>query len=502
MDMVFFIYGLAFFSLGLAILVQPKVESQYALSRFIRLLAFFGLAHGAMEWMEIWKIANGDNATLRLLKVVFLFISNIFLFEFGRRLTRTNCDKVTFVPKLVRKMLGMPIYGVVALGFLFELLMIPDRVLAITIASRYFLGGVGSFLAGIGFFQCADKRLPHQAEEPAHLWGEQYYVLATISFVLYGLLGGLVVPAADVIPANIINNQWFLETFEFPVQLFRATCAIMAAYAVVNILRIFHLEIQERLLSSLKLAEKDSEALNTINQVLSETLLRLEDEIQTRRKIERHLLDISEEEQMRIGRELHDDIGQLLTGAAYLAGSLSRELTGCEPGASKQAQEIASVIQKAMKHTRYLSYGMIAFNITNRGLVEGLRQLAKDVSSYSGISCSFSCSGDAEIDDITITTHLFRIAQETTNNAIKHSMAHNLSIELRADEREMDMIIADDGVGIDQKARPERSSMGLMTMNFRAQLIGARLTMTTQEGQGTRITITLPSTQMEKAITF
>ncbi len=270
MDVVFFIYGLAFFALGLVILVQPKEESQYESSRFVGWLAFFGLVHGAMEWLDLWKIGHGDSSTLALLKVDFLLVSYFFLFEFGRRLTQSICDKIPAVPNIVGKMLGTPIYGIVALGFMFELLMIPDRVLAITIASRYFLGFVGSSLAGIGFLLCVHKKLPQQVEKTAHSWARKYYVIAAMSFIFYGVLAGLVVPPANIIPANVINDQWFLATFKFPVQIFRAICAVLAAIAVGNILRVFHLEIREKLLSSLKLAKESEAKVREITSVLAE----------------------------------------------------------------------------------------------------------------------------------------------------------------------------------------------------------------------------------------
>ena len=270
MGVLFFIYGLAFFALGLVILVQPKAESQYESSRFIWLLAVFGLTHGATEWMDLWKTTYGDSTALGLLKVIFLFISYLFLFEFGRRLTRSLCGKTPSVPNWVGRMLGVPVCSVAALGFMFELLMIPDRVLAITIASRYFLGFVGSSLTGVAFLLCTHEKKSCQVKKAVHWWAGKYYVLAAMSFILYGLLGGLVAPAANVVPANVINEQWFLATFEFPVQLFRATCAVLAAFAVGNMLRVFHLEICERLLSSLKLSKESEAKMLEITSVLAE----------------------------------------------------------------------------------------------------------------------------------------------------------------------------------------------------------------------------------------
>jgi len=267
MDVVFFIYGLAFFALGLVVLVQPKEESRYELPRFIWLLALFGLVHGTLEWLDLWRIVRGNSATLSLLKVVFLFVSYAFLFEFGRRLTQAICDQTPAIPNSVGRMLGKPIYGVVALGFLFEFLMIPDGILAITIASRYFLGFVGSSLASIGFLLCLNKK---REGKPALSWSVKYFVLAAVAFILYGVLGGLVVPPADVIPANVINDQWFLATFLLPVQLFRATCAVLAAIAIGNILRIFHLEGRERFQSTLMLAKESEAKLQEINSVLAD----------------------------------------------------------------------------------------------------------------------------------------------------------------------------------------------------------------------------------------
>ena len=270
MDVVFFVYGLAFIALGLIVLVQPKEESRYELSQFIWLLAYFGLLHGALEWLDLWKIVRGDSATIAQLQAVFLLASYAFLFEFGRRLTLVVCDKAPAAPKLLITLLGKPLYAVVALGFLGEFLLIPDAALAISVASRYFLGFIGSFLTGFGFLWYLHAELPQQEGKPLSLWPEKYSVLAAAAFFLYSVLGGLVVPVADVFPANLVNSQWFLETFHFPVQIFRAACAVLAAIAVGNILQIFRVEGRERFQSALTLARESEAKLQEINAVLAD----------------------------------------------------------------------------------------------------------------------------------------------------------------------------------------------------------------------------------------
>jgi signal transduction histidine kinase len=225
---------------------------------------------------------------------------------------------------------------------------------------------------------------------------------------------------------------------------------------------------------------------------LAATATQLEQEIQARKQLERSILEISEEEQARIGRELHDDLGQLLTGAAYLAGALSSSLARTDQGSSQQAGEIKKIMQDAIKRTRYISHGLIPFNIASQGLQQGLAQLANDVATLSGIPCEVSFSGSTEVSDSMIAIHLYRIAQEAINNAVKHISAHKLSIVLSANADEIRLTIADDGVGLPEQLQGASAGVGLMNMKYRAQIIGASITLEAQQGKGTRVLLVLP----------
>lgn len=249
MDVILFFYGLAFFCLAMVVLVQPKEESRHELSKIMWLLVIFGFTHGALEWMELWANVHDDESVLETWKVAFLFVSFLFLFAFGRRLILA-----TPVPDVVRRLLGTYIYSVVALGFLVELVSIPDWMLAIRIASRYFLGGAGSLLTAAGFFLYYQMNIKPDAESYGLAWARKYFILAAVAFVFYGLTGGLVVPMADAFPANVINDEWFLATFGAPVGLYRAASAIIAVAAIINILRVFTSEAREKLKRSAALA--------------------------------------------------------------------------------------------------------------------------------------------------------------------------------------------------------------------------------------------------------
>lgn len=218
----------------------------------------------------------------------------------------------------------------------------------------------------------------------------------------------------------------------------------------------------------------------------------LEQEMQTRKILERKVLEVSEEAQAQIGREMHDDLGQLLTGAAYLAGSLANRLATVDQHASEQAAVLKGITQDAIKRARYISHSLIPFNVANRGLAQGLEQFAEDVTLVSGIPCDVHVSGDVEIIDFMIATNLYRITQEAINNAVKHSKASHLSIDLYADAKQILLTIADDGVGLPRDYEVEKQGFGMLNMHYRAQLIGARLSIDSGSGRGTKISLDLP----------
>ncbi|OIR07799.1 sensor protein VraS [mine drainage metagenome] len=227
-------------------------------------------------------------------------------------------------------------------------------------------------------------------------------------------------------------------------------------------------------------------------QDLLATKNKLEQEMATRKVLERKVLEVSEEAQAQIGREMHDDLGQLLTGAAYLASSLANRLSKVDQTASKQAEVLKGITQDAIKRSRYISHSLIPFNVADRGLRQGLEQFAEDVTIVSGIPCEVHVSGDVEIIDFMIATNLYRITQEAINNAVKHSKATHLSIDLYADARQILLTIADNGVGLPRDYEVEKKGFGMLNMHYRAQLIGAKLSIDSREGGGTKISLDLP----------
>ncbi len=251
MDLIFLIYGAAFFFLGTAILLQPKRGSSFKLAHIFWLLAFFGLIHGANEWLDMWKLQHGSGFILAVTSIVFLIISYIFLFEFGRRLVLLNLTISDKKPAL-SILLSWPIYLFLLGGVFFSALLSENPMQAMNIWGRYLLGFSGSVLTGIGFIIYFRKN----AYQLTVLNLRRYFYLAAFAFISYGITSGMIVPAAGFFPANIINYDNFMDATQLPVQLFRAMAAVLAAIAVIRILSIFQWEADYRLETALTQSKK------------------------------------------------------------------------------------------------------------------------------------------------------------------------------------------------------------------------------------------------------
>jgi len=208
-----------------------------------------------------------------------------------------------------------------------------------------------------------------------------------------------------------------------------------------------------------------------------------------RRALEKQVLEASAREQQRISRDLHDRVGQELTGIGYLATSLSQELGTRPPGAV--ATKITCGIQRVVGEVRGAIRGLTPVAIEDNGLMTALEELASRTREHFDIPCRFVCSRAVPIDDNRIATHLYFIAQEAIHNAVKHAGAKEIVVALRGAASDVTLEISDDGVGIAPQVELGQR-MGLHIMRYRASEIGATLTLGSVDGTGTRVTCTLP----------
>lgn len=199
----------------------------------------------------------------------------------------------------------------------------------------------------------------------------------------------------------------------------------------------------------------------------------LETAITERRRLEKEVLEISTQEKQRVGRDLHDSLGQKLTGATYLARALAEELTEDNSPRRDAAAKINEVLKDATAQARRIARGLSPIDLSEGGLSDALRRLAEETEQVFGISCVFH--GDsAPVVSSTSATHLYLIAQEAVNNAVKHGDAKEITILLEAVEGGGEFVIEDNGRGLPPGAT-QAGGMGLRIMRYRAGLIGGEL---------------------------
>lgn len=208
---------------------------------------------------------------------------------------------------------------------------------------------------------------------------------------------------------------------------------------------------------------------------------------------ERKLLSISEETQQRIGRELHDDLGQHLTGVAFMSEVLFQKLKDARSDEMQDAAKITALVNEAMSRTRLLAHGLYPAELSEKGLCRMMGKFAEHMEGIYQIECDFFCQPGCQIDDPDVAINLFRITQEAVTNAVKHGHAKHIALRLTTSLSDrLQVEILDDGCGIADANAKEGSGLGMRTMRYRAELIGASFEVAARDSGGTRVAVSLP----------
>ncbi|WP_168206037.1 PAS domain S-box protein [Geobacter sp. FeAm09] len=211
-----------------------------------------------------------------------------------------------------------------------------------------------------------------------------------------------------------------------------------------------------------------------------------------RRLLEKQILDMSSREQQRIGHDLHDGLGQHLTGISFLASALHCQLSGASPEESDDAKQIAEHANAALSLMRSLVKGLCPVNKDAKGLMLSLDSLAANVENMYGIACRFRCDEPVLIHNNLIATHLYYITNEAVNNAVKHSKGSCIAISLSCDGDMIRLAVADNGQGGFLETYNGQKGIGLRTMEYRCKMIGAALRLQSTASEGTTVTCSLP----------
>jgi PAS domain S-box-containing protein len=214
-------------------------------------------------------------------------------------------------------------------------------------------------------------------------------------------------------------------------------------------------------------------------------------DITERKRLEHEVIEISGREQRRIGQDLHDGICQHLAGTELMSQVLERNLSRQHRAEARQAAQIAAHVREAISQTRMLARGLSPVELESNGLMSALQELASNTSKLFGVPCHFRCETPVLIQDNNAATHLYRVAQEAINNALKHGKAGSISISLSVADANATLAIEDDGVGFPRKP-VENRGMGLRIMNYRAGMIGASLDVRRAGTTGTIVVCIFP----------
>lgn len=208
-------------------------------------------------------------------------------------------------------------------------------------------------------------------------------------------------------------------------------------------------------------------------------------EMVERERLEKELLEISESEQRRIGSDLHDGLGQHLTGAALAGQVLEEKLAAKNAPEAADAKKVVELVEEGIALSRKLAKGLHPIELQAEGLMEALEELADTSGELFKISCRFECDLPVLVRDAATASHLFRIAQEAVSNAVKHGKARHVTIQLDTLEDGISLRVKDDGAGLPEP--PPKTGMGLRIMAHRATMIGANFKAQRDTAGGTVI---------------
>ena len=226
---------------------------------------------------------------------------------------------------------------------------------------------------------------------------------------------------------------------------------------------------------------------------LAEANRKLGDAMEERRKLEDEVLRIGGHEKARIGRDLHDSLGQKLTGAMYLFGAYRQRAGTADAAADTDAAQITSTLKDAVSQVRRIARGLAPVALTEDGLADALRRLAEESSALFQKEIEFYAEREGRPKDTGTAEHLYLIAQEALNNAVKHGGGTRIVMSLDYDERGGVLAIEDNGRGFEADRKPDREGgNGLRIMRHRAEVFGGELSVAPGPIGGVRVTCRFP----------
>ena len=207
-------------------------------------------------------------------------------------------------------------------------------------------------------------------------------------------------------------------------------------------------------------------------------------DISEQKLVEKTVLEVSARERMRIGQDLHDSLGQQLTGISLRLKAIEKEIASRSPDVAREIADVSALVISAIREAKTLSSGLMPPVLDSYGLGPALEELASTDSELYSMSIRCRVEAPDPVGDEFTESQLYRIAQEALTNAGKHSGASHVELSLEANGPDITLSVSDDGRGLCDDAS---GGLGLEIMRYRANAIGATFSLSEREGGGTTV---------------
>lgn len=443
---VLFVYGLAFFVMGLAVFLQSRRHSRLRLARDLYWLAAFGVLHGIHEWGIMFIPIQAAYTPrvfidlLQTLQVILLALSFVCLLMFG---AVTLERRYPWLKKLV---------GVIAVvwgvGFWLGFYLLPtieNWHFLSNVWARYLLGLPGSLLAAYGLrYQAQTSIAPLNIE---HIYKTLRFAGAAL--LAYAFFGGMIVPPASFFPANVLNYALFEDGLGIPVHVFRSLIGLILALTIIRALEIFEIELD-----------------HLIEQM----------------EIKR----IQAAERERIGQEIHDGAIQGVYSASLILESMENFITA-DSESARRLQQAKSVLSAVNTDLRSYMVSLRAESPPDP-LIPSLQTLIGNPRFQGLLDIDLEYDGEPNLKPMQIY-HIVAIAQESLSNTLRHARARRAKITVKQNDGLTALSIEDNGRGFSTKT--VQAGYGLRSIRDRARLIGGALDIESTPGKGTKIMLVL-----------
>ncbi len=452
---LYFVYGQVFFVTGLVAALKSRRGSELELARSLHWLAAFGIIHGFNEWgyifipLQALYLPEPLVTASHILHLLVLGTSFFCLFQFGIRLSQ---------PVLSRWARILPVMAFILWGGVFLLLgvlgTLPfEELLSLAdILSRYGMALPGSALACLGFLRQA--RRVERMDMPRIA---RFLQGAAYTFAGYAIAGGLMVPAAPFPPASWLNYSTILATIGIPVPVFRSICGLVMAYTITRSLEIFEAEVERR-----------------IEAVERQRLLA--------------------EDRERIGRELHDGIIQSIYATGLALEDTYHLVQEDPPRAQKRIQGVMASLDRIIGDIRDYIFELHTVE-QSLELENELQALIRDIQVDTLLEAEFRVEGRrCCILSTDAAIQVTQIAREALSNVVQHAQAKHVVLSLHYGGDHLQLVVADDGVGL--KEFPQNmnglNGRGMVNLRERSRLMGGRCEFVCPPEGGLTVIATVP----------